>query len=327
MKVIHIHRQSKPGVFSIEELFHAVAAELREDIEVIEYEAGPRKSMLMDAWRIRKMKADVYHVTGDIHYMVLLLPWHKTVLTVHDIVHFLLDLKGIKRWLYKWIWLLLPIRTARAVTSISKTTVDRLVEHLGISRSKVIIIDNCHSPLFKQVPRAFNTACPVILQVGTRSNKNVPRLIAALRGIPCKLVLIGKLDESIQQQLNNCGTNYENRVNLSHAQIVQAYVDCDIVAFISLAEGFGVPIIEAQATGRPLVTSNIFPMIDVAGAAACLVPPTDLSGIREGFLRIINDDDYRSGIVAAGVLNAARYSPTAIRVRYLALYKRTQEHS
>lgn len=295
---------------------------MRTHIELIEYEAGPRRQMLVDAWRLRKMHADIYHVTGDINYMVFLLPWQKTVLTVHDIGHFLFGLHGIKRWLYKWFWLIGPIHAAGAVTSVSKTTEDNIVEHLCIARRRINTINNCYSPRFRNVFRAFNTECPIILQVGTKPYKNVPRLIAALRGIPCKLILIGELDEATRQQLAECGTCYENRVNLTHDEIAQTYANCDIVTFVSIGEGFGLPIIEAQASGRPLITANIPPMSEVAGEGACKVSPLDINEIRNGILKIINDETYRKQIVKFGIRNAARFSPRAIGGQYLTLYRR-----
>jgi glycosyltransferase involved in cell wall biosynthesis len=321
LKIVLIHRPFKPGGFSVEELFHAVADVLRPQVDLIEYEAGRRWSLLRDVWQLRKLKADIYHVTGDINYLVLLLPWRKTVLTVHDIGHFLFGLTGFKRWLYKWLWLVWPMRAARRITAVSKATEDAVVAHLGIARSRISTIDNCHSPLFKLTLRPFNQACPVILQVGTKPYKNVPRLIEALQGIPCKLVLIGVLDQALHQQLMACGIDHDNRVNLHHQQVAQAYVDCDIVSFVSVGEGFGVPIIEAQATGRPLVTSDLPPMSDVAGPGACLVSPLDVAQIRRAIQALIGDAAYRQRIVDAGLRNAARYSPQAIGGQYLALYR------
>lgn len=322
MKVVLIHRKSKEGAYSIEELFHTIAGELRKHAEVIEYEAGTRWDTLRDVWRLRKMRADIYHLTGDINYFVLLLPHKKTVLTVHDIGHYLFGLRGVKRWIYKWLWLVLPIRVARAATAVSKETGNNIAGHLGISGNRIEIIENCHSALFKPVSRPFNVAYPVILQVGVKPYKNVPRLITALRGIKCKLVLIGRLDTQLEQQLIDCGIDYESRVNLSHEDIVMEYTQCDIVAFISLGEGFGVPIIEAQASGRPLITASVSPMCDVAGEGACLVDPLEVSQIREGILKIIADSGYRDQLVERGLRNAARYSPATISVRYLDLYKR-----
>jgi glycosyltransferase involved in cell wall biosynthesis len=322
LKVVYIYRQFRLGVFSIEELFHAIAAEQRKAIEVIEYETGPRVSILKDLWFLWRMNADVYHVTGDINYIVLLLPWRKTVLTVTDIGNFLFGLRGIKRWIYKMLWLRWPMSIARAVTSISKATEDNVVEHLGVDRSRVITIDCCYSPLFQYVPHSFNREYPTVLQVGTKPYKNVPRIIDALRGIKCRLVLIGQLDEPIRKQLDECGIDYENRVNLTHQQVFQAYVDCDIVTFVSIGEGFGVPIIEAQAAGRPLITANIPPMNEVAGNGACKVSPLDISEIREGIQRIIRDEEYRNQIVESGLKNATNFSPQAIAAQYRALYKR-----
>lgn len=322
MKVVLANRKSKEGAYSVEELFGTIAGELHKHVEVIEYETGTRWDTLRDAWRLRKFNADIFHVTSDINYFVLLLPHRKTVLTVNDIGHYLFGLRGIKRWIYKWMWLLWPIRSARAVTAISRETQDNIVRHLGILRDRIEIIECCHSMLFKPVSRPFNIACPVILQVGVRPYKNVPRLIAALQGIKCKLVLIGHLDTQLKQQLIECGIAYENRANLSHEDIVAEYVNCDIVSFVSIGEGFGVPIIEAQASGRPLITSDVSPMREVAGDGACLVDPLDVSQIREGILRIIADSNFRDQLVERGLRNVARYSPATISGQYLDLYRR-----
>lgn len=322
MKVAIVYRHSRKDAFSIEELFHSIANELGKHIEVIEYETGSRWGMLRDAWRLRQINANFYHVTGDINFFVLLLPLMKTVLTVHDIGHYLFGLRGLKRWIYKYLWLVWPTRAARAVTAVSQETKNSIVKHLGFPGGEIEVIENCYSPIFKPTQRSFNAGCPVILQIGTKPYKNVPRLASALRGIKCKLVLIGNLDDPLKKQLIECGINYENRANLSHEEIVAEYANCDLVSFVSIGEGFGVPIIEAQASGRPVITSNVSPMREVAGTGACLVNPLDVSQIRAGIRKIISDADYRNTLVEQGLRNAARYSPATISGQYLNLYKR-----
>jgi glycosyltransferase involved in cell wall biosynthesis len=322
MKVVFVHRQRRRGAYSIEGLFRTVASELREQVQTVEYEAGSRWHILRDIRRLRSLQADVYHVTGDVHYLAFCLPAKKTVLTVHDINHYLRDLRGIKRWIYKWIWLMWPIRTAGAVTAVSIETRENIVRHLAISDRPIDVIENCHSDIFRPVQRPFNESCPVILQIGTQPHKNVPRLAEALQGIRCRLVLIGRLEPGLKKKLAECGVDYESHEDLTQEQLYRQYVDCDMVTFVSLAEGFGVPIIEAQATGRPLVTTDISPMRDVARDGACLVDPFDVSQIREGILRIIGDSKYRSELVDRGLRNVARYSPAAVSGRYLELYRR-----
>lgn len=322
MKVVFIHRQQRQGAYSIEELFHTIAGELGKQIEVVEYVAGSRSRLLMDAWRLRKLNADIYHVTGDIHYIVNLLPSKKTILTVHDIRHYLDDLRGVKRWLYKWIWLILPIRSAGVITAISRETSESIYKHLGIKDKRIEVIENCHGTIFKPVAKPFAQECPVILQVGTSPNKNTARLVEALKGLRCRLVLIGSLDDELKQKLVECGVVYENFVGITHEALYEQYVECDVVSFVSLGEGFGVPIIEAQAVGRPVITANISPMREVAGDGACLVDSLDVSQIREGIQRIICDPIYRNYLIESGLHNVRRYSPPTISGQYLALYKK-----
>lgn len=321
MKVIFVYRRKVAGAFSLEELFHAVAGELRGRIEVIEYEAGSRWNVLLDAWRLRRMNADIYHVTGDITYFAMLLPRERTVLVVPDIRHYLVGLRGIKRWIYKWVWLKGPIYAARAVTALSWETRQSITDHLGISKKEIGVIECCHSLIFKPAPRPFNSSKPVVLHVGTAYNKNVPRLIEALRGINCRLVLIGKLDASLERLLAENNIDYVNHFNLPQEEVYRRYVDCDIVSFVSLGEGFGVPILEAQACARPLITSNISPMKEAAGNGACLVDPRDVRQIREGILHIIGDAVYRAKLVERGLKNVARFSPAAISGQHYDLFR------
>src|SRR5437870_5587145 len=99
MKDVMVYRQRCPGAYSVEEVFHTVVGELRKHVEVIEYDTGSRWRVLFDAWRLRRLKADIYHVTGDINYFALLLPRSRTVLTVLDLRHLLYDLTGLRQWI------------------------------------------------------------------------------------------------------------------------------------------------------------------------------------------------------------------------------------
>jgi glycosyltransferase involved in cell wall biosynthesis len=171
------------------------------------------------------------------------------------------------------------------------------------------------------MPKTFNAECPRILQVGTNPNKNVPRLIYALEGIPCRLVLIGKLDSPIHAALEETGTVFENRVGIDQHALFQEYTAADLVAFVSINEGFGLPIIEAQAMGRPLVTSNIPPMSIIAGSGACLADPLSIKAIKKVILRLIEDEQCRRQVIIDGLKNVKEYTQSAVVEKYLTTYQ------
>ena len=81
------------------------------------------------------------------------------------------------------------------------------------------------------------------------------------------------------------------------------------------------PIIEAQATGRPVITSNIEPMLSVAGKGACFVDPYNTLQIRNTIIKISNDKKYREEIVKLGLKNKERFNIKKIADQYVKLYK------
>ncbi len=94
-----------------------------------------------------------------------------------------------------------------------------------------------------------------------------------------------------------------------------------MLVFASTYEGFGLPIVEAQATGRPVVTSDTLSMPEVAGDAACLVDPFNVESIRNGILKVIQDTGYREQLVQNGLKNVERFKPESVAMQYLALYR------
>jgi alpha-1,3-rhamnosyl/mannosyltransferase len=80
------------------------------------------------------------------------------------------------------------------------------------------------------------------------------------------------------------------------------------LAFPSLYEGFGLPILEAMACGTPVLTSGISSMLEVAGEATILVDPLSVEQIREGLHALLSDQPLRQQLIAAGINQAARFT-------------------
>jgi len=107
--------------------------------------------------------------------------------------------------------------------------------------------------------------------------------------------------------------------------MVTLYRDADVVALVSTYEGFGLPILEGNATGRPVVTSNVYSMPEVAGGSACLVDPFNIASIRHGFIRVFTDEAYRTSLVEAGLDNVGRFRSFAVAQAYASVYWRVAE--
>lgn len=323
MRIVFFQRAPAPGFFSIERVFDEVGRALPHRFAVTRAECPTpfhsRWWLFRGLRRARLLRADINHVTGDVHYAAIGLPKDNTIVTVHDLNR-LDELRGLRKRLYYWIYFALPLRRCRIITTISSATRDRVVHLVADVSDKITVIPDCVPCGFKPTPKAFDSDRPRILQVGTKPNKNLERVAAALRGLPCTLHVIGHLTRPQQECLDHLGVHWENSFDLSDADMSLSYQDADIVTFVSLSEGFGLPILEAQAVGRPVITSDLAPMNETSGGAACLVNPYEVDDIRAGILRLIKDRPYRERLVEGGFANVARFAPEVVAQQYSCLY-------
>jgi glycosyltransferase involved in cell wall biosynthesis len=355
LKVVFIFRKNNPVFFSIERIFASLAAELdRKGADIASFFVPDSGVSLNNVLKARTLAAKartlaakartsttktntpatraitsvagsngpIYHVTGDIHYIVLGLPGRNTILTIHDCV-FLYKRKGLKKWLLKKLFLDWPVRRCAMVTTISEATKRDILAHTRCRPEKITVIPNpVDEAVFYHRPAVFRQDCPVILFMGSTPNKNLGRVAQALDRVPCQLHIVGEIPAADIELLQQYKIQYTQSLRLSDEEIADAYASSDLLMFPSTFEGFGLPILEAQRTGRPVITSNISPMKEVAAEGARLVDPFSVDSIREGALAVIGNRQERERMVEAGLQNCKRYHPEYIADQYMACYQK-----
>lgn len=324
INIAYFHRNPSSG-YSIGKVSQTYIAEI-EKAEYVDNFYMPcinanLLSILKNMWYAYKHRnrKGINHITGAVHYLAFVLPYKKTVITLHDI-RFLEESKGLKRLLFKVFWLYFPFLHVAKVVCISEETKRKVIKYHLCSPEKLIVIPNAVDDSFKQIEYTFNAINPRILCIGTGENKNLYRTIEALKGIPCHLRIVGTLNSALLEHLQSCRIDYSNAFHLSDTEIIDEYVQSDIVSFVSCYEGFGMPIIEAQAVGRPVLTSDIYPMKDIAAKGAVFIDPYDISAIRTGFMSIIENKELRDEIVKEGLCNVKNYTPMYVANEYLRIY-------
>lgn len=322
--VTHFMRRPGPGRYSLERLYDDVRQHLPRDIDVAvhrsRFESRGVWRRLYDILAATSYQNDVNHVTGDANFLTFCLAKRRTVLTILDCG--ILDrLNGLRRWIVWLFWFWLPARRSAAIVTISSAAKRELLRHLRCDPAKINVIHCSVSSEFSPRPKAFNSERPRVLQIGVTDNKNLARVVEAIRGLRCELVIVGRPSAVQIEMLAKSGVEYTVRADLSRESLVAQYEESDIVLFASTYEGFGLPIVEANAVGRPVVTSNLLSMPEVAGDAACLVDPYDVKSIRAGIRRVIEDAAYRDELVRRGFSNAERFNVGFIAEQYAGLYR------
>jgi glycosyltransferase involved in cell wall biosynthesis len=329
--VAYFQRKPHPGFsFSLEFIFNDIRSRLTE---IINYniEISPRYnsgflSIIINIYTAWSRKSNgINHITGEVHFLNLLMHKKNVLLTVLDcgMIH---KKKGVSRYIVTKIYLSWPLKKASITTVISECTKQELIKFTGNKYADIRVIPVAVNEIFKASPKKFNKENPTILTVGLGPNKNFYRLVEALSGINCRLSIVGKLTNEHISALNDFNIDFSNYYDLSTEQLFQQYCECDILAFVSTFEGFGMPIVEANCVERVVVTSNISSMPEVSANAACFVNPFSINSIRDGILKVIGDDVYRDQLINNGRINKLRFNPQTIAMQYYSIYSEMNSH-
>lgn len=322
VSVVQFRRRARSGAYSLESVFDSILPYLPPEVSVtvvvlpdVSVGATRRLRSMLHA---RRRRGEVNHVTGDINYLALGLPRRSTILTVLD-TRAGDDLRGARALTLRLLWLILPGRAAGTVVAISEFVRAELLRATGLRRKQIsVIYPSVDERFFRS--RSELPAEPRVLFVGTAHNKNLTAGIEALSNLDCEITVIGRLNQEQRELLEAHGRPFRNRYDLTRSDIIFEYQRTRILCFPSLYEGFGLPIAEANAIGRPVVTANSGAMAEVAADAAFLIDVHQHEQIQSAVARLLQDDSAAHGLVEAGFLNAERFHPRTAAAQWARAY-------
>jgi len=159
--------------------------------------------------------------------------------------------------------------------------------------------------------------------------KNVVRLLDAVQLLGAKsrdlppLVLVGPSgwrNHDLVTRIRSAGSSLRLLGAVPRSDLVALMGGASVLAYPSLGEGFGLPVLEAMACGTPVVAARIPPIIEIVGEAALLVDPNETEDIAEGLRHVLEDSRLRADLVKRGLAQAAKFSWEQTAVRTLSAY-------
>jgi glycosyltransferase involved in cell wall biosynthesis len=225
-----------------------------------------------------------------------------TVVTVHDLA-ILRYPEAFPRWHrhYGSVGLGMVLRGADTIVAVSQFTKDEVVELAGIPAERVRVVPNGVDPIFRESEAPSDTVShgEYVLAVATlEPRKNLERVVEAARLAAVELRVVGARGWG--------GVDVPGWVGeIPDAELAQLYRGARCVVYASLYEGFGLPVLEAMASGTPVVTSRRGATEEVAGGAAVLVDPLDTESIAAG---LAEAQARREELVPLGLARAAEFT-------------------
>jgi glycosyltransferase involved in cell wall biosynthesis len=273
-----------------------------------------------------KMNFDIYYVSDPVFSP--LVKANKKITVFHDIIYFEKNQKrefNFIQNLHHKTMIPLSSKFSSVNLCVSKFTESRVHNLLGITNTSVIyegiedkfrVISNTHK--IDEVIKKYNLKLPFIFYIGSLSpRKNTVGIIKAFDSIkndvPHNLYLFGgyswKDKEVIELLDRPSATNRIFRGGfVEEEDLPVIYNLADAFLYPSFYEGFGLPILEAQACGCPVITSNVSSMPEVAGEGAILVDPYSIEEIANAISKIIKDTHLRDNLIQKGFANCKLFS-------------------
>jgi glycosyltransferase involved in cell wall biosynthesis len=320
------------------------------NFHIVEVVAGPYPVWEQIALprALKKLNCDLLHCTSN---TAPEMPGMKLMITLHDIIYMegsfisLLTGKGTayQRFgnVYRRHNVPVAVRKSSRVITVSEFEKERIADFFKMDTGKLRAVYNGVSEHFqvikdatylKMIREKYQLPEHFFFFLGnTVQKKNTPGTLKAFslfrertgKDIPLVMLDFDKDDlNNILLEIGDPGlieyiylTGYVN-----NSELPGIYNLADIFLYPSFRESFGIPILEAQRCGVPVITSNTSSMPEVAGDGAVIIDPNNPGEIADAMIRLLEDEPFRESIVNKGMNNAAKFSWRAMAKKVLAIY-------
>jgi glycosyltransferase involved in cell wall biosynthesis len=317
---------------------------LADGLELRQTPFSVRKPPIRIGWELtalslaaRRDRLDVFH--GALHVIPPVLHCPAAV-TVHDLA-FLRYPEQVtaKRYHYLKRMIGFSARRSDAVIVPSESTGNDVVELLGVDPGRIAVVPLGVSSEFQpagnddiqRVRSKYGLTAPYVLALGTiEPRKNLPRLVNAMAqlgdSVAEDLVIAGPtgwLTDEVEKAIANSGLGARIRRTgyIDDGDLAPLYSGATVVAIPSLYEGFGLPVLEAMASGAAVVTSNVSSMPEVAGDAAELVNPHSVDEIATAIRSLIDSACLRTRLKERAVIRAREFTWSRTARETMAVYR------
>jgi glycosyltransferase involved in cell wall biosynthesis len=282
---------------------------------------------------LKRERVTLFHAP---HYVLPPLVQCRSIVTIHDCIHLMFPQYLPNRFAlgYAKASMAMAARRANRVLTVSETSKRDIIRFFGTPSEKIDVIYNAFDERFGRNPdedavmrvrERFQLQDPFVLYAGNvKPHKNLERLIEAFHlvrsgGLDLKLVLIG---DEISKYAALRRAVHRHQLHpyvrflgyLPEETLAIMYRLAGVFVFPSLYEGFGLPPLEAMASGTPVVTSNVSSLPEVTGNAALLVDPYNPEAIAEAIARVITDATLSDELRRKGLARARQFSwETSVR--------------
>lgn len=278
---------------------------------------GSMFTPLMLSNAIRSTDADVFYSPSFMPPLSSKIPF---VITIHDLMH-LFYYSKLHKWYYEYIIARL-VKKAKKIITVSHFSKRQLIELLGIDERLITVIYNGVDQQFLQNKSAHLLDRPYIFYVGNRrQNKNILAMLRAFARAKISdeiiFALSGAPDEEILREAGHLGIDSRIRFLgfIPEEDLPKFYKGALLTFYVSLMEGFGLPILESMASDTPVLTSNLSSLPEIAGSGALCVNPKNIDEIAEGLEQLINNNNLRQYYITEGKkrVNDFQWEHTAIQ--------------